>query len=425
MKKKSDSTFSWFVICVAVSALTFVGLFSGLLLYEKAFLIASIIGVAMFLMMFDSKNMEFLYLSGGLIISLQGLDLPNFNPLGFVGALLIVVTFIIGWIYIHRRKLPVRDALIYLFILLVNILGFAVMFIDFSSQYIWFPVVGLLFLNLMLLMEKCFRSENDKTIMFSVSVIALAVGIISTLVQFWTSEIILGMDLWLVLLLLGTLTGIVLTLVKDIKKNNARRRTEKKRQEIDEAAKKRKEKLDADAAEVKKRQDELQAKQDELKAKIDELMEIGDILSDKDIYFLISNVKPSVLFGKNGLKKCFPGDFIKKLPLALSEVSEIKKQIIWPNSLAKNLEFIENAIKASSIDPFIRICVSKVYDFLAPILDYGDYKGQCEIFSFILTDCSCTMSCMSEIYNKENKETSIFPKFLLIQKYLEIIQREK
>ncbi len=226
----------------------------------------------------------------------------------------------------------------------------------FGSQIIWLPILGILFVSFTDYFAgtgdtwHSFLRKSERLFFFFG---ALAVGLISTIYQYWHLEIFLGVKFWQlsssVVALLVLLFSFIL-----IKQKIKERREEKKRNEDREM------KLMVEKTRKEKERNKIQS-----------ILDKKDILSWKEIlavdkYFNLIRL---------------PKDFVEKVgqnsdPLiSLVSISVLKSQIIWRDELKSSLILIDQMISYSYEDKLILDLMKKIEELISILKPLSYFKG--------------------------------------------------
>ena len=241
--------------------------------------------------------------------------------------------------------------LLTLIIPIISILGVAS---NFGSQTIWLPILStslIIAINEIAGCDDPFWKGREKLfLLFAL----IATGLISTIYQFWHSEIFLGVKFWQLLSFLVALLVLLFSFIlirQRIKEGREEKRRNKEREEKLTAEKKRKE---------------------EEKSKIQSILDKNEVLSWKEIlavdkYFNLIKL---------------PKDFIGKIAnnsdslfLKLISISGLKSQIIWRDELRSSLILIDQIISYSYEDKLIEALIKKVEDLVSSLKTHSSFKG--------------------------------------------------
>jgi len=240
--------------------------------------------------------------------------------------------------------------LLTLIIPIISILGVAS---NFGSQTIWLPILStslIIAINEIAGCDDPFWKGREKLfLLFAL----IATGLISTIYQFWHSEIFLGVKFWQLLSFLVALLVLLFSFIlirQRIKEGREEKRRNKEREEKLTAEKKRKE---------------------EEKSKIQSILDKKDILSWKEIlavdkYFNLIRL---------------PKDFVEKVgqnsdPLiSLVSISVLKSQIIWRDELKSSLILIDQMISYSYEDKLILDLMKKIEELISILKPLSYFKG--------------------------------------------------
>lgn len=240
--------------------------------------------------------------------------------------------------------------LLTLIIPIISILGVAS---NFGSQTIWLPILStslIIAINEIAGCDDPFWKGREKLfLLFAL----IATGLISTIYQFWHSEIFLGVKFWQLLSFLVALLVLLFSFIL-IKQKIKERREEKKRNEDREM------KLMVEKTRKEKERNKIQS-----------ILDKKDILSWKEIlavdkYFNLIRL---------------PKDFVEKVgqnsdPLiSLVSISVLKSQIIWRDELRSSLILIDQIISYSYEDKLIEALIKKVEDLVSSLKTHSSFKG--------------------------------------------------
>ena len=329
-------------------------------------------------------------------------DLNSFSPALWTIAVSI---FLIGAVIILNNYAfqKIRNLTINSLINLVVMLGFAVLmaaeiYLNFGTQFIWIPIV-LLTLRFML-----FDYDDDAfhiicriipgrkiyiKLFNNISLTLLAIGLISTLYQFWSLNILFGFKLWQVLLalcLIAFFIFLILFLVEMRRDSISQKIKDKKwadEQQVREAEKLKREKSDSEAAEIKEKQ-----KQQDI-AESRKSIESGSGTIEDYVYIVRLYKK------EQGL------DWIREkisIPLIdLVVISQIKNQIIWGQDLSVIFEFLEKIVESSYKDDEIRGIMTQINKFFDVLETYKDYEGATRLNDYFQASCPTIFSLKAHI----------------------------
>ena len=240
--------------------------------------------------------------------------------------------------------------LLTLIIPIISILGVAS---NFGSQTIWLPILStslIIAINEIAGCDDPFWKGREKLfLLFAL----IATGLISTIYQFWHSEIFLGVKFWQLLSFLVALLVLLFSFIL-IKQKIKERREEKKRNEDREM------KLMVEKTRKEKERNKIQS-----------ILDKKDILSWKEIlavdkYFNLIRL---------------PKDFVEKVgqnsdPLiSLVSISVLKSQIIWRDELKSSLILIDQMISYSYEDKLILDLMKKIEELISILKPLSYFKG--------------------------------------------------
>jgi large-conductance mechanosensitive channel len=334
---------------------------------------------------YESPKRILLALIGASIAAnLKVLDYPGHTAVIILATILILCTYDlinrgqIIWLDFTRRS---RLHFLEKFILLITVLGIVALVIaNFGSQAIWIPIVTASLLMVLLLTHDAFldndSSEREKTLYISVGALILT-GAISTIIQFWKTELFWGIKFWQLFIGLAILFVIIATLVFIwIMKQNRIERLENQEREKAEQEKR----VQTETETQEKRNQALAEKQ----ALIDAIMAKNPnewTIKDFALIYGVSQPVATTAFLKSDMEA-------KKIA-DLAIVCSQKKQIVWDSDLTMFLQILEAIANKSFCDNEL----SKVINITGFIKEsivsrkgLGDgtsYKGEAELLGMI------------------------------------------
>jgi hypothetical protein len=331
----------------------------------------------------SSKRILISVIGASIAACLKVLEYPGHTTMVIMGTILIISTFDlidrgqIIWLEFTRRS---RLRFLGKFILLITFLGnIGLVVANFGSQAIWIPIVTALLLLTLLFNHDAFlqndSSEKEKTFFISAGALILT-GVISTFVQFWTTELFLGIKLWQLLAGLAILIILIAALVFIwIIRQSRIERLENQEKESVEREKQRK-----TEAEKKAKEEEALAKR---QAEVDTIMAKNIENWSVNDFVIICNLDVQTAT-KAFLKSSINGGYIA----SLITISVYKEQIVWGHGLSTFLQILELiAQKSYSDEELGRITTitltlrRKVTDLKGS--DDAFYKGEKELLNMI------------------------------------------
>ncbi|MCX6795735.1 MAG: hypothetical protein NT165_03380 [Candidatus Falkowbacteria bacterium] len=329
--------------------------------------------------------------SAALMVSfLANKDNVNQNNFGTALWIIVIASLIIGLIW-QLKKGPSREYLdekrysyyralnkiIYLFG--VILLSYET-YIHFGSQYVWLPSIFLIIFLFTMFDDTGTGIFDDlkEEIRELLFLIPLLVAIISTLYQFWFSEIVWGIIFWQ--LFAGALFILLISLaIVFLRRRNKRiaRELAKKQAEL-------KEKSQQAELREKKLLEEEQALEEKRKSVmlILDSMKKDSKVSWTDILFLAGYYQQDI----NSLSSVSKNIF--KAPLEeMITISEVKKHIVWPGSLMMALQLLEKFADKSYEDQELRIIATQLADLITFVEAYPEYNGYDNLMQAINDRC--------------------------------------
>ncbi len=244
------------------------------------------------------------------------------------------------------------------------------MYVHFGTQFIWVPMITLtcfieIFFTDPIVRRHLDFSEGQSYLRYLSWVPAVA-ALVSTVYQFWFSEIVYGYELWQILIgVAGVLAiiGVIILCKKGVKKNKAKKMENQKKAEQEEQ----------EAKEANKR---LALVTLAFKAIEDEVMW-------NEILYLVRYYNQDI----NKFSSILPK--IHKAPLEqVVSISKIKNHIVWTDDFPVALQVIEKLAARSYKDDELQLLIKQVADFIALIGQYKEFKGYNEAMEQLKARCS-------------------------------------
>lgn len=222
-----------------------------------------------------------------------------------------------------------------------------------GSQYVWIPVVMFLVLCYFLFSAQTGWKEDVDTKDAKPFAIAVAIGVIATISQFWFTPIVYGYTLWQLLIGVGIIAGIagLVFLSKYMKRRKIQKQKDAENKKLLEAenakneriAKERREKLELLAGKIGK----------------DEKPSWADILTLVEAKYKLNKADWYKVIAKADIKELFA-------------VSKIKNQIAWNyGALQTVLKEIEEVCKSCFDDTVIELMIGQIKS----LEEYSTYTG--------------------------------------------------
>lgn len=250
------------------------------------------------------------------------------------------------------------------------------MYIHFGTQFIWVPMIALTcFIDTFFADPRVRRhldfNEELKYLLWVPAVVAF----ISTLYQFWFSEIAYGYELWQVLIgvvVILVIIGVIILCIKEAEENKTKKlekqRSIKRNAELEEEKKQREKEANERLALVTLA----------FKAIVDE-----DKVMWNEILYLARYYNQDI----NKFSSILPK--IHKAPLEqVVSISKIKKQIVWTGDFQVALQVIEKLAIKSYKDEELQLLITQIDDFLKLIDQHKDFTGYKEVMDEVKSRCS-------------------------------------
>ncbi|HEY1041740.1 MAG TPA: hypothetical protein VGE63_03390 [Candidatus Paceibacterota bacterium] len=230
----------------------------------------------------------------------------------------------------------------------------------FGTQFIWVPLICFFCCMVLLKGDEIINdilSDHAPKMM----TMLIAIGVVSTLYQFWFTRLFSGPMLWEALL--GMATSIIIVGIFLFIARNIRRNEEKKRKDSLNTRKQEEDEKDRGLKEKKKQEDvaKYYAELKEESPSWDSILFIAANVqwrSDSDAYqVLVEAIR-------------------KKSLSVLITSSQVKEQMFWKgNSLEDALKFVNDLFDFSSDDETLKMLIEKYKEFNSFIESHKDLKG--------------------------------------------------
>lgn len=323
----------------------------------------------------------------------------NINSCGLVLGILyiaiILIFMLLYYLFDSDRKIIKFNGLIVI-PLLVSV-PFLI-YLHFGTQFIWVPIsvffIGALFAIFDEIIYSIFeRWDYDfftKISLYVFSALCL-IGVVSTLIQFWSAISafltieVLGNALWLWLIAIIVLVVIVYLASLVVKEAKLRERLKAINQRIEA-----------------EKQLELEKIAEKEKKKQEKIKRLGMIpVGSPNEVFPSDLVFIAKLFNAKELDVNF--QFSKVLKIRIKEllsVSDQKKQLVYNQDLVEVLEMYNRLYQKTFSDWFLKDLVKNFVSFCEFIKPYQDYKGFASLRAEIKFTCSSMEACYPEFFTE-------------------------
>lgn len=306
---------------------------------------------------------------GGSIIFIAE-NSPNKNPIDLVIwiialGVLFSITLLVGISFNLRKNHKQWLTFVEFFLKVFTIILFGMGILrHFGTQFVWIPVLGILLILLLWSHSTRIFSENLNEKGW-ITTLPIFIGVISTIYQFWFTELFLGIELWI---LLAFLVGIfVIILLSFYFKNKIKQRKILKKEKEEEQRK-----------EMEKRRKEAEV--------LSQIVSITqkDYLTWDDLFFAFNHFKTTNNIPQSILKK------VSNLSLSgLITISNYKRKIIWRDDFKLALKIIDDIVYATYEDKEIKPLVTMVQNFLSYVEKVDQFHGYQELEAEVMRHYVC------------------------------------
>ncbi len=330
------------------------------------------------------KRIMLALIGASVAANIKVLVYPGHTAAIILTTILIISTFDlidrgqIIWLEFTRRS---RLRFLGKFIILITFLGnIGLIVANFGSQAIWIPITTALLLLTLLFNHDAFlqndSSEKEKTFFISAGALILT-GAISTIVQFWTTELFWGIKLWQLLAGLVILIIIIATVIFIwiIRQNRIERLENQEKERVEREEQRKTE------AEKKEKKEEALAKR---QAKVDTIMakNLEDWVADD--FVIIHDLDAQTATKAFLMNSSIDGEYIANL----ITVSIYKQQIVWGHGLSTFLQIFELIAQKSFSDKELARVITITLALSKRVADLkrdGDevYKGEKELLNML------------------------------------------